>query len=307
VVAEWVWSGVVGTFDALGHWTVVSLLLAAVLVAGLALGWAPWTGEDRSLHRRLALPPALVTPVVLLGGSVAFSAITAWGRWYSGSESARASRYLYLLVALTLPALAVAAQTLVSRHRVLLVPLGALFLVAVPHNASVFEPAVFGERYMVERARILTTAVRMPFADDVPRDVRPESDPYDGDLTIGFLLDAVEGGKLDPPTSSITDRVENEFRIRLGVAQRRGDIDPTRCQRRTEPLDLTPAVGERIGIASPVHLMTIDEQRQVTSPRVNRLPRGGAVLSVELPDLRLRIAPATGSTTFTVCTPGSPT
>jgi hypothetical protein len=300
-VADWVWSAVVGTFDALGHWRFVSLLLAAVLVGGLGLAWAPWAGEERRVRERLALPPALVTPVALLAASVAFSLITVWGRWYAGTEEARTGRYLYLLVALTLPALAVAAQALASRRRALVLPLGALFLVAVPHNASVFEPDVFGERYMVERARIVTTAVRMPFADDVPRDVRPEPDPFDGDLTIGFLLDAAEAGRLDPSTSPITDRVENEFRIRLGLAQRQERIDPSGCELRSEPLDLTPEVGERIGIGSPVNIRTLDEQGRVSSPPVQRHPIGGSALAAELPDLHLRIGPAAGSNGFAVC------
>lgn len=302
VLAEWIWSGVVGTFEALGHWTVVAVLLAAVLVVGTVLAWEPWA-RTGGWRRRLSPPPSLVTPLCLFAGSIAFSAITGWGRWYIGPDGARSSRYLYLLVALTLPALAVAAQAIVARQRLLLVPVCALFLVAIPHNASTFEPTTaFGETYMVQRQRIATTAVRMPFAEEVPPDVRPEPDAFDGDLTIGFLLDAAEDGRLEPSTLPLTDRVENEFRIRLGVAQRPSDELPTGCTTQTEAVDLSPEVGDRILITTPVNLMTIDEDGLVTSPLVLRRPAEGLEHTVELPDLRLRVAPAGGATTFTVCT-----
>jgi hypothetical protein len=278
------------------------VLLAVVLVVGLALAWSPWAREG-SLRTRLALGPALTTPVCLLLGSLTFSAITGWGRWYIGPEGARASRYLYLLAALTLPALAAAAQALVSRQRLLLVPLCVLLLVAVPHNASTIEPeGIFGPGYMAERQRIATTAVRMPFADQVPADVRPEPDAYDGELTIGFLLDAAEDGRLDPSTFPITDAVEQEFRIRLGVAQRQTTEVPTGCRPSQQPIDIEPEVGDRIWIASPVAIMALDEQGRVASPIVRRRPGEGSELTAELPDLRLRLAPTGGATTFTVCT-----
>lgn len=302
VVAEWVWSAMVGTFDGLGHWRLVSWLLVAVLVTGLALAWAPWTGEG-GVRRRLALPSNLVAPVALLGSGVALSVFTAWGRWYGGPDAARAPRYVYMLAAVMLPALAVAAQALVARRRVLVAPLCVLFLVAVPHNASLSEFTAFGEGYMAGRERIVTTAVRMPFADDVPRDVRPEPDAYDGGLSIGFLLDAADAGKIEPSTFPLTERDKNEFRIRLGVAQRTAEAFPSACETGTDPVVLTPAVGDRVVIGSPVVLTTADERGRPTSPPVLRRPPEGRELTVELPDLRLRVAGAPGSASFTLCTP----
>jgi hypothetical protein len=301
-LARWIWSGVVGTFEALGHWTVVGVLLAVVAVVGVALAWAPWSREG-SLVRRLTPPPTLVTPLVLFVGSLAFSAITGWGRWYIGPDGARASRYLYLLAALTLPLLAVAAQALVTRQRLLLVPLVALLLVAVPSNAGSFErEGSFGRGYMAERQRIATTAVRMPFADEVPRHVRPEPDSYDGELTIGFLLDAAADGRLEPSTYPLTESVEQEFRIRLGLDQRHADGFPSACQEHREPVEVNPAVGDELVIATPVNLATVDEEGEVTSRLVLRRPTEGPVLSVVLPDLHLRVAPALGARTFTLCT-----
>ena len=101
---------------------------------------------------------------------------------------------------LVLPALAVAGQALSQRWRAVAPVLVVALLVPIITNAGQFVIPPFGESFFDDPERVLTTAVRMPFAEDVPSDVHPIPDVYlpEG-LDIGFLLDAEAAGKLQEP------------------------------------------------------------------------------------------------------------
>ena len=109
-------------------------------------------------------------------------------------------------------------------------PSSALFLLPIPFNLRDFDQGLFGERYMAERRTILTTAVRMPFARDVPRDVQPAPDPF-SDARHDRVPPRRRGRRpADPSTTPLTPEVINEFRVRLGVAQRPRRGRPTGCR-----------------------------------------------------------------------------
>jgi hypothetical protein len=292
VVFDWVRSGEIGNFLALGHFQIVAALLVAVLVVGLVLAWSRL--DRAELRRRASIPVAMIIGVVVL------SVFTAFGRWYSGSEFARSSRYVYIGVALTLPALAVAVDALVRRWRVVGVAAAALVLVAIPWNATSFaEDSVFGADYMRAYERIVTNVVRVPEATQVPRNVKPIPDLYVGPLTIGFLLDAVKAGKLDPATEPMTPELRNEMRVRLGVAQRRVGT-PSDCRTVRGPLNISPAKGTVYGITTPLTVATRDGA-QATSPQVGFFPADGTSLSIVLPGLHLQLAPPRGASSFSLC------
>jgi hypothetical protein len=204
--------------------------------------------------------------------------------------------------------LAVAAQAVASRWQrltpVLTVALAALFLVAIPSNWSGFGEYPFGPGYMKDRERILTTAVRMPFAYDVPDDVQPIPDPYASDaVNMGFLMSAERSGNLTPSTAPITPEVENEFRVRLGVAQRFSDAFPTSCKTITGQIRLAPDVGDRYLITEPVAIATRDGDRQNGPPVVFHPARNGKELTIELPKLQLVVMAPDGKPTFQLCEP----
>jgi hypothetical protein len=310
-IVEFVWSGVVGTFLAMGHYRPVAVAMAVVLLAGAAVSWAPAVGplarrlgladEDwRAVSRRWALPTGLLV------GAIAFLVISGIGRSHFDSglgHPARVSRYMHLTAACTLPALAVAAEALARRWRLLTIPLILMFLVPVPANERAFEPVVFDEEYMFRRSQILSNAVRMPFARQVPRDVRPIPDFFDGNLTIGFLLDAHDDGKFPASDSPVPATLRNELRIRLGLAQRpmpKGEF-PVFCAEHRDPLDLAPARGDRFQITSHVDVVAVDSDGGPASPRVRFNPTNGFELTAELADLQLRLLPTPGRDTYTVC------
>ena len=245
VVFDWVRSGEIGIFLALGHWQIVAALLAVVFVIGLVLAWSRLSLSE--LRRHASIPTAM-----LIGG-VVFSTFSALGRWFLGSEFARSSRYVHIGTALVLPALAIAIDAIARHWRVIGIVAVALLLVAIPWNSTHFgRDSTFGEGYMNSRRRIITNVVRLPEAKKVPRDVRPIPDVFVGSgLTIGFLLDAVKTGKLDPPSGPIPPELEEELRLRLGVAQRQ-EGQPVRCRQVTGPLNLRPAKGAEYGITTPV-------------------------------------------------------
>ena len=119
-----------------------------------------------------------------------FAVTTVYGRWGLGDEAATASRYVYMAAAFTLPAIAFAAESITRRWNVSFVPLVVLLLLPIPWNASTFGTGTFNADFFRSEKRILTTAPRVPFASEVPRNVHPINDPFLQDVTIGFLLDA---------------------------------------------------------------------------------------------------------------------
>jgi hypothetical protein len=293
VSAMWGWlrSSAGGAFEGVGHGALLGLALAALLV----VGWTIALGQGRLslLQGRLAGPAALLV------GGVAFAVTTGLARWGFGDSAAKASRYLYLYAAFLLPALAVAAEAVAERWRYAAVPAVALLVLPIPWNATVFEDPVFNKGYMSAEKRVLLTASRMPFAGDVPRDVRPINDPF-VPVPIGFLLDAQRDGKLPDDDVPITDRTINEMKVRLGVAQREDNVKPSNCRTLEGELDISPPRGELVRINSPVTISTHEGPAR-TSIRVVFRPTSGHALTIELPDLDLRLAPLDGNSTFELC------
>jgi hypothetical protein len=294
-IARWVRSSEVGTFTALGRFQVLAAVYALLLVVGLALAWR--AGEGGWRRSRVALPAAL------LAGGIAFSLSTVMGRWPYGSEFARASRYLYIGAAFTLPALAVAADALARRWRMLAPVLAVLLLLPIPFNLDGFRDDVFfGRRYFDSEERLLRTVVRVPFARKVPQDVRPIPDVFHSrNLTIGFLLDAERTRRLRPSSGPIPVRERNEMRLRLGVAQRFSGSGTGECHEADEPVVLRPERGERFVLDTPVDITIVGTGGRAASPRLAFLPTNGRYVTVELPDLVLRLAPRRGASGFTWC------
>lgn len=297
VLVSWVRGATLGAFVGLGHFEVVSWLLAVMLVVGMALVWRTRGGRDLgALRAQLALPIGLVVAALF------FATTTGVNRWWVSDPGPRASRYTYLGAALLLPLLAVAAQAIARRWAMLTPVLVALFLLPIPFNVSTFGTDAFGTQYMEGRRYVLTTAVRMPFAHDVPRDVQPLPDPYASEaVTIGFLLTAAANGDLTPSTVPLTAEVLNEFRVRLGVAQHHGERAPTGCSLLTDAVELDPEQGDVVRIGGPVAITTV-ENGQATSKPVRFDPAlSGDELTIELPDLHLQVGPWRRASSFRLC------
>jgi hypothetical protein len=102
----------------------------------------------------------------------------------------------------------------------------------------------------------------------------------------------------------LTPEVINEFKVRLGVAQR---VDPERvvdCRTYDAPITIDPAVGDQLHLGSDVAIATIEDGRRTSRSVVRRPLLGGTELTVELPDLHLWVGPRPGATTFRLCQAG---
>jgi hypothetical protein len=135
-VIRFVRTGLGATFDAMGQLPGAGIALGVLLVVGLALAWRDL--DRAELRRRAAVPGAM------LAGTIVFLVISGVGRSTSfGPDFARSSRYLHLVAALALPAIAVAAQAVAQRWRMLAPAVVVLLLVGIPGNLHVlsdYEP-----------------------------------------------------------------------------------------------------------------------------------------------------------------------
>ena len=114
-------------FARFGQLPGVGIALAVILIVGIGL-----TMQQKSLA---FLRQHASVPAALLVGALLFTLVNAIGRAAShGPETARAGRYVHLFVAMMLPALAVAADAVVERWRVLAPLVVALLLIGIPGN-----------------------------------------------------------------------------------------------------------------------------------------------------------------------------
>ena len=292
-MVSWTWNGILSVFVGLGHYRLIALIMAALVVLGVALAWAQWPKKGfTAAARRAALPTALLV------SGIAFILVTGWGRWFLGADASRAARYVHPYAVFVLPALALGIDYFVRRWRWAAVPLAAVLLVPLWPNASTFYT---WPNYMRTQERVLQDVIRMPFAREVPPDVRPIPDPFGTDLvTIGWLLDAEEKGKLNQPSGPLTELEINEYRIRLGVEQRHDAAASSPCQQFAEPVELQPSEGTEIGFRGSLRVVTTEGDGATSNP-VDFVARNGRTLRIELPELHLLVGPAPGARRTILC------
>jgi len=300
VLWSWTRSSAIGAFDGIGRFQLLAAVFVLVLVVGMVLTWGP--GRDRDLR---ALCGRLSMPIGLAVAAIFFVVTTGMVRAWSGPSFARGLRYVYLEAALLLPLLAVSAEAVARRWRTLTPALVGLFLLPIPFNLLHFETGVFNDHWMDNREFVLTTAVRMPFAGDVPRDVQPAPDAAASDaVTIGFLLTAAKNGDLTPSTVPLTPEVVNEFKVRLGVAQRFRPGPVSDCRTYDKPIVLDPELGDVFYLGSGVTMSTFEDRQRTSRGVVLQPAEGGTQVTIELPDLSLWVGPTRLSPTFTLCEKG---
>ena len=98
-VVRFVGTGIGATFDSLGQVPGVGVLLGLLVVVGLAIAWSRLPLED--LRQRASLPGAMLV------GAVVFLVIVGLGRAAAfGPSFAKSGRYLHVVAALSIPAVA---------------------------------------------------------------------------------------------------------------------------------------------------------------------------------------------------------
>jgi hypothetical protein len=294
-LADWVADAEVTTFTGLGHWWVVAVGLAALLVTGLGLAWWSSSGTERRQH--------LAAPVGLLLGGVAFLVSAGVARAESVGVSTGSSRYVHVAGALALPALAVAAQAVVTRWRPMAIAVAALFLVPVVPNLAGFQGPFFGPAFFEQRREMLLALAYSPSLDEVPGWVQPYPGLFNfRDTDVAFLRAARSDGRLPPSPDATDPAIAAQVPIRLGLARVDGEQVPSSCAAHERPLRVEPAVGDRWTLRSPVNVTLADQPTNAL--RTVTFEEGG--VEVVLPDLKLVMTPAPSQKQFVLCDVSSP-
>ncbi|MGZ4692731.1 MAG: hypothetical protein ACXWA3_03800 [Acidimicrobiales bacterium] len=293
-VVEFAITGIGATFGALASVRYLGFVLAGLLVVGLAVAWLPLTLAE---WRRKG---AAVT--AMLVGLVVFYAISGSGRWWSGSDYARSSRYLYLGAAFVLPAIGVAADALMRRWRALVPAVVALLVIGIVGNIVTFrrDTDADASRYDDIRVLVLNLADRS-IGDEV--DPRTEPDPRaNPGLTIGWLRHArADGDVPDPPPLSANEEVL--LPVRLGFVQRFAP-PPSDCRPLDSKIEVRPAKGTVYGIAGVGDRLTVtplDDAGVPSAPPVKFDVGHGRRFVVQLDGLHLQLKPGFVGQTITFC------
>lgn len=289
---RWMQEASVGLFTALGHFGVVGIALVVMLVVGLTTaarvdgGWA--------FLRRAAIPTALLVSAVIA------MSVAAPSRFALGEGSAKAGRYVGVMAAMTLPALAVAADALSRRWRWTAPLVLAAFLVPLPFNVIAFgdNPVLSAAGFRGIR-NFVTTLPDNPLVRQVPPWVRPNEGLLgQPDMTVGWLLEADRRGELPDPAEPMYPLTAQVVPIQLGVATvDDASAEGLACADYTDPLAIDPNVGDRWYQTTAVQIAG----RANDAPATIWLefPRTG--VEVTLPNLHLLLAPASGENSFRLC------
>ena len=293
-VIRFVATGIRATYSAIGQLPGAGIVVAGVLIVGVAIAWhqRARSGQDRQL----------AAPVALLAGSIVVLAVTATGRVALGVDDARLPRYVYLVAAMTLPALAVAADALVTRWRPFFAVAILLFVVGMPGNVNTFLDTRSNLTTPESSFRQMILALpRDPFARQVPRTLRPEKVTADR-VTIGWLLDGVAQHRIPAPRH-ISQRIFATDHFRLSFDQQRTRSPTTSCRLLTHPFTTRLKEGDVIGFYDRRLLITPANGVKLVGPPLLFLPGDGSAVIVLRDTGRVRLAP--GKTAFPprVCGP----
>jgi hypothetical protein len=163
--ADWMRFGISGIFTAVGHYSTEAAALATVLVLGLVVAWVPNAG--RRLREDGAAPAALLCGVPVLLAAIFPS------RALLGVHGGAHGRFLWVTVALTLPAMAVATDALIRRRRVLAAPMLLLFMVGIPANFRIVQANLVLDPYQAVNRALFLALSSSPLLDTTPGWVVP--------------------------------------------------------------------------------------------------------------------------------------
>ncbi|HET8619430.1 MAG TPA: hypothetical protein VFM27_10750 [Acidimicrobiales bacterium] len=213
-------------------------VLGCLVVGGTFLAWRgrPW-GELRKVA---------AAPAAMAAGAFVFVLITASGRVGFAPGIERSTRYIHVFGVLLLPLVAVAADAVMRRWRVTVPVLAAFLVASTVGNVDDFsnERPYGGDFLAAYRASFLAIP-RVPLAEQVPRDLRPDRSlaPY---VSVGWLLDGVRSGRIPAPEDVQPETLAaTEVRVALQENPRHR---PARCETVTPgtPITLQPGSSVRL-------------------------------------------------------------
>jgi hypothetical protein len=137
----------------------------------------------------------------------------------------RAGRYVHLLAACLLPALAIAADVLMRRWKVLVPAFGVLFIVGIWGNINAIEQTGT-ERFRLGPKDYLLAVGQTPVADDVP--ARTQILGLSGpEVTMGWVRSGVGSGHI--PTPSYGEKQLASVALSIALEVHAVDSASNRC------------------------------------------------------------------------------
>ena len=249
---KFVWVGLEAAFGGLGQLPGVGIAFVVLLVVGLLVAFR-FRGSGRPLFA-----DGRAAPVALVAGAVLFLFMTATARAgqggllvllkTTGPDRARESRYIYLIAAMCLPAIALAADSLIRRKALLAVPIVALLLLGLP--ANVHELSTYSPRYATPKGTryAILSLPRLPLARQLLNTRAPYPDTrlsVEG-LSVGWLVDSA-GRIPDPgrPTPVVEASEVLEFMVQPSLSP---PPPGARCVPLSKPIFTVVKRGQRFSI-----------------------------------------------------------
>jgi hypothetical protein len=236
----------------------------------------------------------IAAPTAMLFGAITFLFVTGLGRgadFASLTPPGPASRYRYVAAVLILPALAVAADALSRRSKVLAPIALALLLIGVPGNVRV--AADNAPDWRIYKQLILS-APRLPILASAPRSLEPDRFGNHW-LTLGWMRDGIASGRIPKPDPLTPENVavySLYFALQAAPPGRE-----TSCVTVHRTVIRVLTAGQTLALKGPVSVKYVPVGGVASSAR---LLRPGNYIAVAGP-LRLRLSPASSSDTPVVC------
>jgi hypothetical protein len=255
-ILDWSISGGAGLFGALGQIPGVGWALGLILVCGFALVLR--ARGATALRERLSMPAALLI------GVIAFLVIAGYDRGTIGASFARSSRYLHILAALAIPAIAVAIDAIARRSKAFGTIALAALLVGIPGNLAYARDSARGDERRADATRqVMLSLPRMALARRVPRELRPEPN-LSTQVTVGWLLDGVASGRIPTtrppvPAKSLADRL----RLSLMELDRSSDYP---CRALSSPTIVRLEKGDEVGLGEGIVFVVLVSGRAHSTP-----------------------------------------
>jgi hypothetical protein len=238
------------TVDALGQIPVVGWALVVVALVGLVMAWGHPGRSD--VRRRAALP------LGLLAALATFLLTTAISRAFHGPHAAEHSRYLHIVAALSVAALAVGVDAFARRWTWSAPLVIVLLLVGVPGNLDIVINQKGEGRATRPERDWFTTAAHMELPGEIP--LQKQIDPANARfVTLGWLRDQAARGNLSRPRPD--PDLEEMVRFRLSLQQDRVNPPVGSCEPLTEPREIHLEAGQSFGFYGPRILARLPRYR----------------------------------------------
>jgi hypothetical protein len=274
----------------------VGVLLGLLLVVGLMQQYA---SQSWRIPRGTSAAPFallvgavvfLLTTGVFRSGEVVYAQLKV-----GGADRARMSRYIYVVAALALPALVLAAATITRRSWRVAVAVVALLAIGIPGNIAQFVTYADKPTYVTDVRRSLLRAVRIPLASQLPRSFAPQPF-FAGGATMGWLLD--NRGRI--PSPGPLSRTEIATTTLNHVLQPAPTPRLTSCRAVVAPTVLVLRKSQ--SLTAETGDINVYLQFKGVRSRQRRLPQSATVIALAGPLRLLLVAPAgAGSGRVVVC------